>query len=492
MDIGMPQHPLEGGIIMAQKMTLNAWHEALRDHKIAVIGAGISNRPLLRWLAPQSDRITVFDRMDPNDPRMRAIRHAFDDEGLRFQWSLGPDYLRRLHGFDVIFRTPKMDLQLAELIAERERGAVITSEIAVVCDASPAPVTAVTGSDGKTTTTTLIGKMLEAAGHTVHVGGNIGTPLIDRIDRIRPTDRVVLELSSFQLMDMLPVIDRAVITNIVPNHLDFHRTFEEYVNAKKNIFRAQSPAGILVLNAQDAVSAPFNREAKGEVRYLNAPRTGRMCTARRENDALWLDDPIRDTRTKIINVDEVRLPGDFNLENIMAATLATYGDVYWDAVRRVARTFAGVPHRMEWVRNVDGVDFYNSSVDSSPQRTIKTLGAFRDAGRSIVLIAGGQDKKSDYTGLGQAIAETTDRVILTGQNIDLIRRSIEAECASAGRRPDQMTVLEADDLDRAVTMALELAHPGDGVVMSPAGTSYDRFHHFEERGERFRALVRRL
>ncbi len=473
------------------KTNLKALINFLEGKRIAVIGAGISNRPLIKWLYRFNRDITVFDRMSAHDARLKEVQDSLSLQDISLIWHTGESYLDKLTGFDLIFRTPKMKLDLPELIRERQAGAVITSEIALFAELCPAPLYAVTGSDGKTTTTSLISRMLEAGGHRVFTGGNIGTPLLDQIEDIKAGDRVVLELSSFQLMDMLPVIQRAVITNIIPNHLDFHTDFEEYIEAKKNIFRAQGILDRLVLNARDPVSSSFRNEAKGELAWFNQKEAAKGVTAWREEGRLWLKVPGQQANAMVLE-EEVILPGVFNLENILAAAAATAGDIPLEAVRQTARTFKGVEHRIELIRELDGVRWFNSSVDSSPDRTKKTLEAFRDRRETLVLITGGQDKKSDYTGLGRSIAETTDRIILCGQNADLILQAIRDECGAANLPFEDLRILQADDYEEAIRLARSLARPGDAVLLSPAGTSYDRFRDFDERGRHFKDLVRRL
>lgn len=468
---------------------LNSYKDNLQGKRIAVIGAGISNRPLLRWLYPINPQITVFDMMDPSDDRLISIQKDFQEQGLSLEWICGQGYLDQLSGFDLIFRTPRMRIDLPELVREREKGARVTSEIALFSELCPAPITAVTGSDGKTTTTTLISLILEAGGHRVHTGGNIGTPLIDRIDSIRPEDRVVLELSSFQLLDMTQRIHCAVITNIIPNHLDFHLDFEEYADAKQNIHRWQKAGDILVLNAGDQVTQALIEGAQGELRFFNKRDREGRASAWRQEGKLWIQLKEEEEARIIMEEGEVLLPGSFNLENILAASLATAGEVSLDAVRQVGRSFKGVAHRMELVAEAGAVRWYNSSVDSSPSRTMKTLSAFEEGRQDLVLIAGGQDKNSDYIGLGQAIARTTRRLILCGQNADLILQALERE---AGPAMDEMRIERTADYEEAISLAWEMAGPGDAVLFSPAGTSYDRYQHFEERGRDFRRILDRL
>lgn len=474
------------------KTTLSQFEDYLVNKRIAVIGAGISNRPLLRWLYPKNKNITVFDMMRADDQRLHKIKRDFKEEGIDLNWYTGECYLDQLEGFDLIFRTPRMRTDLPHLMRERSRGAVVTSEIALFMELCPAPLYGVTGSDGKTTTTTLISLILQEAGYRVHTGGNIGTPLLDRIEEILPSDRVVLELSSFQLMDSLPLLNHAVITNIIPNHLDFHIDFAEYIDAKKNIFRAQGVASTLTLNANDKVSSRFISEARGRTLYFNAKDVGNDAAAWRDGGTLFLKRSPKSAPEVIISEKDVLLPGSFNLENYLAAAVTTAEDVTLDAVRAVALTFKGVAHRMELIREHEKIRWYNSSVDSSPSRTMRTLEAFRERDERPVLIAGGQDKESDYTGLGAAIAKTTSKIILTGQNADMIERAILKEASTVGVNPGDLTLLRVDNYEKAVEKARALAVPGGSVLLSPAGTSYDKFHHFEERGEYFRQLVQKL
>lgn len=456
------------------------------DKRIAVLGAGISNRPLIRWLYRFNQNIKVFDRLPQDDPRIKKIQAAFVHDDIKVEWALGSDYLAELNGFDLIFRTPNMRPDHPELVRERMRGAVITSEMALFLTLCPAPITAVTGSDGKTTTTTLISLMLETAGYRTWTGGNIGTPLLDRVESMKADDRVVVELSSFQLMDMHPVIDCAVITNIIPNHLDFHKNFEEYRSAKLNIYRSQRLFDRLVLNAADANTDELIADSHSVCRLfnVNSVRKGTHACFDGENIVL-----MREGKPEhVVARREVRLPGRFNLDNIMAAVLAVVDDVPVDVMRDIAQRFCGVRHRLEWIRCLDGADWYNSSIDSSPDRTIRTLEALREQGRRVVLIAGGKDKKSDYSRVGEAIVATTSRLVLIGENAPLIETSVREAC-ERGATPTEMQIKHCDSYPEAVRAAREFSEPGDAVVLSPAGTSFDLFHHFEERGDCFCDLV---
>lgn len=469
-----------------QNRTLAEFRDYVKDKKVAVLGAGISNRPLIRWLYPLTGQIHVFDRLTREDSVMRKTLNDFEAEGLELSCSLGPSYLDQLEGFDLIFRTPFMRPDLPELVAERERGAEITSEIELFLQLCPAPVTAVTGSDGKTTTTTLISLILKQAGHKVYTGGNIGTPLLDRIEEIQSGDQVVVELSSFQLIDMKAKIHTAVVSNVSPNHLDYHVDFAEYCSAKKNIFRLQNENDILVLNAADEVSRVWAEETQSQVRFFNCEKH-EAAHSWLEQQSLMLQTNGAGEGVVLIERNEVLLPGRFNLDNIQAAVLATLDLADFASMRHVAKSFRGVSHRLEWIRQLDGADWFNSSIDTSPDRSIKTLEALREQGRELVLIAGGKDKNSDYSKLGKAILESTRRIVLIGDNSPLIEAAILTAADSTAQA--QVDIRHCESYKEAVATAREMSRTKDAVVLSPAGTSYDKFRHFEERGDLFRELV---
>ena len=348
-------------------MTFSDYIDYLRGKRIGVIGFGVSNQPLVRVLLRNGCDVTVCDR------RERAQLGAAGDEaaaqGAKF--ALGADYLEHLD-FDVIFRTPGVLPIVPQLRKAAQNGAILTSEMEAFCNLCPCRILAITGSDGKTTTSTITAELLRAQGYTVHLGGNIGTPLFDRIADIRPDDFAVLELSSFQLHSMHCAPDVAIITNISPNHLDVHPDFEDYVSAKCSIYRGQRPDGVLVLNARDAHTPRFAAEAPGSVRYFSS--IGPV-----ENGVYCSDGVIYRAHggkaEKLIDVSDIRIPGAHNVENYMAAFAATDGLVGQAACVQVARSFAGVAHRMERIRELNGITFINDSIASSPTRTIAGLHA---------------------------------------------------------------------------------------------------------------------
>lgn len=462
----------------------------MKGKRIAVLGVGISNRPLIRYLSGFGCQMTAFDRLPADDPVLRKTVRAFESEGISLDWSVGPDYLSRLKGYDLIFRTPKMRCDLPELKAERERGAIITSEMEVFMELCPAIMIGITGSDGKTTTTTLTALILEQAGYRVHLGGNIGTPLLDRIDEIRDDDWVVLELSSFQLMSMRKSPEIAVITNISPNHLDVHRDYQEYIDAKKNIMLYQPFYGRLVLNASNYVTRSLSSEARGEVVFFSGTDPALERGFLLSNGHLIHRDGKKETL--IASADEIRIPGKHNIENYLAASAAVWPFVNPADIAAVARSFGGVAHRLELVRELDGVRYYNSSIDTSPTRTIAALQALAERGEQAVLILGGQDKKCDYMGLGKAILSVSRKIIYCGANADLIDEVLKREAPLVGVDYDTLQIVRCENYADAIKTAREWAEPGEIVVLSPAGTSYDQFRHFEERGNLFKQLVQQL
>ena len=461
-------------------MTLRDYLASLRDKCVTVVGAGISNRPLIRRMAEEGDiSVTVRDRAAPE--ALGAFYTEMTGLGVRFV--LGPDYLDGDLG-DIVFRTPGMHPFQPALRRAAENGAVVTSEMEVFFALCPCRVFAVTGSDGKTTTTTLISELLKAAGHTVWLGGNIGRPLLTETDRMRPEDIAVLELSSFQLHSMTCAPDTAVITNISPNHLDVHPDYRDYIDAKKQVFRNQRPEGRLVLNRDNDVTAACAPEAKGSVRWFSRRERVPDGAFLREDGMLCL---ARGGRvTEVLLSSELRIPGAHNIENMLAAFAAVDGWSDIAAMRSVARSFTGVSHRLETVRVLRGVTYINDSIASSPNRTIAGLGCFAE---KVILIAGGKDKGIPYDALGPVICRHVKRLYLTGMTAGVIRRAVEAAPEYRTGAPE---IYELDGFADAIRAAAASAEAGDTVLLSPASTSFDRFRNFEERGNAFRAVVEGL
>lgn len=446
------------------------YFNALRGKKIAVLGLGVSNRPLVRLLLEYGCDVTGCDKT----PREKLDQEVLDLEALGCKLSLGESYLDGVEA-DVLFRTPGMHPMNPAICALRDRGAQVTSEMEVFFEVCPCHTIAVTGSDGKTTTTTLISEMLKAAGKTVWLGGNIGTPLLPLVRDMKEEDFAVVELSSFQLMDMERSPQRALITNLAPNHLDIHKDMEEYVQAKKNIFRFQDQNGLLILNADNDYTSRFR--GNGRTEFFSRQGKAHVCI---ENGVICRDGE------QVLPVEDILIPGVHNVENYMGAIAMVEGLVPDEVIRKVAKTFGGVEHRIELVRIKDGVRFYNDSIASSPSRTIAGLRSFRE---KVILIAGGYDKHIPYDVLGPEICAHVKKLYLGGATGPKIRAAVE-NCSAYD--PSTLEIHDCGTFDPAVRAAAASAEPGDVVLMSPASAAFDQFKNFMVRGEHYKKLVKEL
>lgn len=441
---------------------------------ITVIGIGISNLPLIKYLVSLGANVTACDRRSAED----LGENYTELENLGVKFNLGDGYLNNLSG-DMIFKTPGMRYDVPELLKAKENGSIVTSEMEVFFDVCPSHIIAVTGSDGKTTTTTLIHKMMTDAGYKTWLGGNIGNPLLTDTEKMKENDWVILELSSFQLHTMRKSPEIAVITNISPNHLDMHKDYKEYIDAKKNIMLYQNEGDTLIVNADNQVTADIGKSANGAVKYFS--RNGMAD--------VYLDgNIIKRGIVEILNIKDIKIPGMHNVENYMAAIAAVSGLVSKEVIVNVAKTFGGVEHRIELVRTLDGVKYYNSSIDSSPNRTINTLRVFPN---KVIMIAGGKDKGIPYDEIGPALAEHVKVLILIGATSDKIQEALDAEINKTGNGKD-IEVIRATSYENAVNTARSKAHDGDVVLLSPASTSFDMFRNFEERGNLFKKIVNEL
>ena len=461
-------------------MTFEEYIQQLKGKQVAVVGMGVSNLPLIRLLLCNGIPVTACDR---------NTREQFDDpavltqlESMGATLKLGDGYLDDLSQ-DVIFRSPGIRPDIPAFEAAKARGSSITSEMEVFFHVCPCKMIGVTGSDGKTTTTTIIAKLLEAAGYRVHLGGNIGRPLLPDIADIRPEDVAVLELSSFQLMTLDTSPDIAVVTNLAPNHLDIHRDMEEYVAAKKNLFLHQRGNQKVVLNRDNEITLSFAEQAPGQVVLFSRQNPleegvvlehGTICVKKSG-----------ETRA-VLPTEDILIPGVHNVENYQAAIGAVDGLVPDGIIRSFAADFGGVEHRIELVRERNGVKFYNDSIASSPSRTIAGLRSFS---QKVILIAGGYDKHIPYDVLGPDLVEHVKAMVLTGATAPKIRAAAEN---APGYDPAQLPIYEVEAFDGAVRRAAELAEQGDIVILSPASASFDKFKNFMVRGDTFKQIVRDL
>ena len=446
------------------------YFHSLKDKKIAVLGLGVSNRPLVRLLLDFGCQVTGCDKT----PREKLDGEVLELEKAGCTLHVGENYLDGVEA-DVVFRTPGMHPANPAIQALVSRGAQVTSEMEVFFEVCPCTILAVTGSDGKTTTTTLVSEMLKAEGKTVWLGGNIGTPLLPLVRQMKPSDFAVVELSSFQLMDMKRSPARAVITNLAPNHLDIHKDMAEYVQAKTNIFRYQDENGILILNADNPITAAF----RGNGKTL-------FFSRQKEADVCLVDGVICRHGEKVLKTSEILIPGVHNVENYMAAIAMVDGLVSDETIRQVARTFGGVEHRIELVRVKDGVRFYNDSIASSPSRTIAGLRSFPE---KVILIAGGYDKHIPYDVLGPEICAHVKKLFLGGATGEKIRQAV-ISCPEYD--PKALEITDCGCFEPAVRAAAAAAKTGDVVLMSPASAAFDQFKNFMVRGDFYKKLVKEL
>ena len=456
-------------------MTLRDYIESLRHKTVAVIGIGVSNTPLLELLLAEGIRVTACDKRS----REQMGEQAEHLEQLGCELHLGADYLKDLDA-DVIFRTPGLRPDVPEIAACVDRGAVLTSEMEVFFEVCPCPIIAVTGSDGKTTTTTIIAELLKAADRRVWVGGNIGHPLLCEADGMLATDYAVLELSSFQLMTMKHSPHIAVVTNLAPNHLDVHRDMAEYVAAKENIFRHQSGEDVAVFNADNDITAEQSRRAPGRTRLFSRQDEVADGVFLRGEDIVCRSGG---HERVVMTTGDIKIPGVHNVENYMAAIAAVDGLVPDEVIRDFAREFGGVEHRIELVRTYRGVRYYNDSIASSPSRTIAGLRSFHE---KVILIAGGYDKHIPFDVLGPEIVEHVKLLVLCGATADKIRAAVEN---APGYQPGKPEIRDVTPFTAAVEAARDRAQPGDVVTLSPACAAFDQFKNFAERGKFFKSIV---
>lgn len=446
------------------------FREYINGKNVTVIGIGISNMPLIEYLVKSGADVTACDMHNAEWLGENYTRC----EKLGVKMCLGETYLDKLND-ELIFKTPGMRFDRPELVSARERGASVTSEMEVFFELCPSHIIAVTGSDGKTTTTSLIHRMLTDEGYRTWLGGNIGNSLLSHVDEMRDSDYVVLELSSFQLHTMRNSPEIGVITNLSPNHLDWHTDYNEYIDAKTNIFRHMSIENRLVLNADNTDSRALYPQTNCDVKMFS----------RKQNEFIHLDgNMIVCDNEPVLNIKDIKIPGMHNVENYMAAIAAVWGLVDCSVIRSTAKTFGGVPHRIELVRTLDGVRYYNSSIDSSPNRTINTLNVFSE---KVILISGGKDKGIPYDSIGEPIAEHVKTLILIGATSGKIEDALRAS-----GKADKVKVIRTAAYEEAVGIAHSEAKAGDVVLLSPASTSFDMFRNFEERGNLFKKLVNEL
>lgn len=456
-------------------MNLQQFFDFIHGKTVTFCGIGRSHLPLIQLFQEKGALVSARDK--------RSLEELGDNgkllQSLGVRLVLGEDYLQDLNE-EIIFRTPGMKYHLPQLEAARKAGSAVTSEMEVFFELCPCKIYAVTGSDGKTTTTSIIAEFLKAQGKTVHLGGNIGKPLLPEIESIQPEDCAVVELSSFQLISMGESPDVAVVTNLSPNHLDVHKDMQEYIDAKKNIFRHQNAFSRTVLGAGNEITASFAPEVRGDCWMFR--RGGPV------DRGVWCDEEsIYVGKEKLMPISQIKIPGWHNVENYMAAIAAVWGDVDPEVIRQVAATFNGVEHRAELVRELRGVKYYNDSIATSPTRVIS--GMLSLFPQKILMIAGGYDKHIPFEPLGPVVCDKVKTLILLGATAQKIQDAVRSAENYKEGAPE---ILRVETMEQAVAAAAAHAQPGDIVSLSPASAAFDLYPNFEVRGKHYKELVNGL
>lgn len=455
------------------------FNKFLEGKKVAIIGMGVSNTPLLDYFYETNTQVTVFDKKPLSDDIMEKINN------YRYEVEIDEANLEKLKNYDIIFRSPSCMPNKPEIEKAVEQGAMLTSEIEMVLKLAPCKIVGITGTEGKTTTTSIIYAILKKAGYNCFLGGNIGKPIFTKIAEMKPDDVVILELSSFQLMNMEISPNIAVVTNVYPDHLNIHKSYEEYQEAKKNIFKYQSEDGIVVLNKDNEITCNFAKEAKGNVIFFSSRENlnNGYIYDRKDEAIKYCKDGVF---TEVLKRQDIKLRGVHNYENICAALAATSSLTDIKTQVEAIKEFNGVEHRLEFVRELAGVKYYNDSIGTSPASTIAGLNSFEE---NIVLLAGGSDKGLDYKEVGKAIAKHVGTLILTGPTAPKIE---EATMQALKAEDKKIEIVHCENMEEAVKMAQNKAKSGDVVLLSPASASFDAFKNFEERGNIFKELVNKL
>lgn len=463
---------------------LEEFKKNIKNKKVAVLGLGISNIPAIEFLHKLGAYIYAHDLKDTLGENCESIK---DLENIEFL--LDHKCFSGLNEVDYILRSPGVKPFTKEIEEAVSKGAILTSEMELFMDLCPCKVIGITGSAGKTTVTTLTTELLKAGGHNVWQGGNIGTPLFSKIEEIQKDDVVVLELSSFQLMTMKKSPNISLITNIYEDHLDYHRSFEEYVSAKTNIFMHQGKRDVCIFNLESDFTNKFlqvkeDKKIESEVLYFSTEK-GNIKGSYLKDGCIYLNET-GDNEQKVISVDEVRLKGTKNYANICSAICLVHDLVSIENITKTLKEFKGVEHRLEYVDTKNGVEYYNDSISTTPGKALAALTSFD---KKIILIAGGYDKNLDYSTFGGLVIDSTKYVILLGDTTQKIK---EAIINDKKYDKDMLKIKEVKTLEQAVEFAKNIAKSGDIVVMSPASASFDMFKSYKQRGKIFKELVGKL
>lgn len=458
------------------KQDFKIFKNNIKNKHVAIIGLGISNMPLINFLLKLGCKITLFDKKNIEEFTSSQIK---DFNRLNIKFVFGKNYLNYVNNFDYIFKTPSIRPDIECFENARKSGCIVTSEIEELLKYCPSKVYGVTGSDGKTTTTTILYNLLKNSGYKTWLGGNIGIPIFDKIEEMREDHKVVLELSSFQLMNITTSPDVSIITNISPNHLDYHKNMEEYIECKKNIFKFQNESNTVILNDDCDISNSFEHEIKSKIRKFTMNET--IDEQIIKNGAYYLNDDLYVLNQRLFSKKNMKIKGIHNISNFAAAILASIPDVTPKVIKDFAETFNGVKHRNEFVDTINNVHFYNDSIASTPTRTLATLSSFDE---KVILIAGGYDKKISYTPLINGLNKI--------KKLYLIGATKEAIYKVFKEYESEIEIHKFDDLNSLVIHAYKNASKNDIILLSPASASFDMFKNFEERGEVFKEIIRNI
>ncbi len=458
---------------------VNDFFDIIKGKKVCFVGIGTSNIPLIEMFSKKGAIVSACDKKPFNELGENGVRAKKAGAEL----ILGDNYLNNIDA-DILFRSPGTPFYRPELETLKMKGVVVTSEMEVFFDLCPCKIIAVTGSDGKTTTTSIIAEFLKAAGKKVHLGGNIGTPLLPIIESINTEDYAVVELSSFQLISMRKSPDIAVVTNLAPNHLDIHKDMQEYVDSKKNIILHQNAFSKAVLNLDNEIANNFSADVRGQLAKFTRRDTVENGAYLHNTTIVYND---YGCKTEIMDIKDIRIPGMHNVENYLAAISAVWGIVDVDTIVKVAKEFKGVEHRAEFVREIDGVKYYNDSIASSPTRT--ALGTLSLYDKKIIIIAGGYDKHIPYDSLGPVICDKVKVLILLGDTAPKIEEAVKNSDNYSENNP---LIINVNNMEEAVIAAKANAVSGDIVSLSPASASFGLYKNFMERGNHFKNIVNNL
>lgn len=455
--------------------------ESLKGKRIMVCGIGLSNKQIIKAFHEIGAQIIACDARNESEISPEIMKYL---QSENIEYRLGKNYIEKLD-CEILIRTPGMGFFSDTINKARKIGIIVTSEMEIFFDFCPCEIIGVTGSDGKTTVTTIISEILKKSGKKVFIGGNIGSPLLPQINNISENDAVVAELSSFQLISMRKSPEVAVVTNLSPNHLDVHKDMQEYVDAKKNIFIHQGAFGKAILNYDNYLTKQISSDARGKVIFFSRlHKLSHGIWINQKGDIIFSDNKSDEV---IINKNSIKLPGNHNLENYLAAIAAVFPHGDKNSIKETAEEFSGVEHRMEFVKTVNYVKYYNDSIATSPTRVIS--GCLSLFSQKIILIAGGYDKKIPFDKLGDYINQKVKTIVLIGQTADKIEESIKNSCLYS---KEDIQIFKVNSMEEAVKTASAHTTPNDVIVLSPACASFGMYRNFEERGKHFKEIVNQI